>query len=259
VLFVRSTLTRTPSSHLISSYEFLPPYCADAWAYDHEILYGPGFGWFTFWSAEAALINDEDGSVNMSAVQGAQGVLGFQPPALLGAPGVVEPMVDLWRSKSSSNCAGLAYCDSDGCPASWTEYSPATVDAVLLYAHAMDAMYHTAPLRMGDPDALYAAMLQLPAFEGLTGPIQLGEDGDQLGRFTLVNLHFFTGADSSCKRRRQLASSSISLTETRVAYIAVGEYDSLTRRLTVSIARHTHVHLHVACSVLSGLHCPSSR
>ena len=99
----------------------------------------------------------------MSAVQGAQGVIGFRPSALLGAPEVVEPMVDLWRSKSSSNCAGLAYCDSDGCPASWTEFSPPTVDAVLPYAHAMDAPYHTTPLSMGDPDLLYAAMLQLPS------------------------------------------------------------------------------------------------
>ena len=159
-------------------------------------------------------------------------------------------MVDLWRSKSSSNCAGLAYCDSDGCPASWTEFSPPTVDAVLLYAHAMDALYHTAPLSMGDPDLLYAAMLQLPAIEGLTGPIQLGDDGDRLARFTLVNLQIFTGADSSCERRRRLASS-ISLSETRVAFMEVGEYDSLTRRLTVS-AVHAHAHA-CACTLRPAL------
>ena len=97
----------------------------------------------------------------MSAVDGAKGVLGVSQSALMGDAGVVDPLVDLWRSKSSSNCAGLAYCDSDGCPGSWTEYSPTTVDAVLMYAHAMDALYRNAPLSMGDPDALYAAILNL--------------------------------------------------------------------------------------------------
>ena len=216
-----------------------------AWVFDHEILYGPGYGYFTFWPGERMLHN-QDGSVNMSAVQGAKGVLGLRPSALMGAPGVVEPIVDLWRTKSSSNCAGLAYCDSDGCPASWTEYSPPTVDAVLLFAHAMDALYRTAPLSMGDPDALFAAMLQLPAFEGVTGPVQLGDDGDVLARHTLVNLQMFTGADIPCERRRQL-ESSISLPETRVAFFEVGEYDSLTRRLTVSIVHVVHTR-----AVLSG-------
>merc|ERR1719272_2141065 len=99
---------------------------------------------------------------------------------------------------------------------------------------------------MRDPDALFAAMLQLPAFEGVTGPVQLGDDGDVLARHTLVNLQMFTGADIPCERRRQL-ESSISLPETRVAFFEVGEYDSLTRRLTVSIVHVVHTR-----AVLSG-------
>ena len=173
----------------------------------------------------------------MSAVEGAKGVLGFSQSALMGDAG--DRLVDLWRSKSSSNCAGLSYCDSDGCPASWTEFSLPTVDAVLLYAHAMDALYRTAPLSMGDPDALFAAMLQLPVFEGVTGPVQLGDDGDnKLARFRLVNLQALTGPDICEQRRRRLASS-ISLPESRVAFVRVGEYDSFTRHLEVSSA---HVH-----------------
>jgi len=106
----------------------------------------------------------------------------------------------------------------------------------------MDALYRTAPLSMGDPDALYAAMLQLPVFEGVTGPVQLGDDGDRLARFTLVNLQMLTGTDigaDMCERRRRRLASSIILPETRAAFIEVGEYDSLTGRLTVSCA---HVH-----------------
>ena len=207
-----------------------------AWAYDHQILSGPGYGWITFWASEEALHND-DGGVNASAIKGAEGLLGLRPSALLGAPEVVQPMVDLWRSMSSSDCAGPAYCDSDGCPASWPEYSPTTVDAVLLYAHAMDALYRTAPLSMGDPDALYAAMLQMPTFEGLTGPVKLGDDGDRLAPFTLVNLQISTGAaDNPCERpRRRQLGSSINLPTTRVAFRKVGQYDSLTKRLTVSL------------------------
>ena len=224
--------------HLSSiSHEFWPARCTDAWAYDHEILYGPGFGYVTFWPGEESLHN-EDGSVNMSAVEGAKGVLGLRPTGLKGDRGVVEPIVDLWLSKSSPSCAGLSYCDADGCPASWTEHSAPTVDAVLLYAHAMDALYRTAPLSMGDPDALFAAMLQLPVFEGVTGPVQLGDDGDKLARFQLVNLQALTGPDICEQRRRRLASS-ISLPESRVAFVRVGEYDSFTRHLEVSSA---HVH-----------------
>ena len=128
---------------------------ADAWAHDHQTLYGPGYGWVTFWPDEDALYN-EDGSANTSAVLGAHGVLGLRPSALVGTDEVVQPMVNLWSAKSSSTCDGLAYCDSDGDPTSWTEYSPTTVDAVLLYAHAMDALRRTDPLSMGNPDLLYA-------------------------------------------------------------------------------------------------------
>lgn len=206
-----------------------------AWSYDHGVLSGPGFGWMTFSNNLDDLFHNEDGSVNTSAIKGAEGLLGLRPPALLGNPGVVKPMVDLWRAKSHSNCHGLQYCDSDGCPGSWTEYSPTTVDAVLLYAHAMDYLYRQAPLSMGDPDALYAAMLNLPALQGLTGPIKLGDDGDRLARFTLVNLQVSIGvADSSCalRQRRQLGTS-VNLLKTMATFVDVGEYDSLTKLLTV--------------------------
>ena len=140
-----------------------------AWAYDHGILFGPGFGWATYWADESSLHND-DGSVNASAVNGAQGVLGLRPGSLSGADEVVKPMVDLWRGASSSNCQGLAYCDEDGDPATWPSYAVTAVDAVLMYAHAMDALLRVAPQSMGNPDALYATMLTMAPFEGLAGP-----------------------------------------------------------------------------------------
>ena len=49
-----------------------------AWSFDHETLYGPGYGWVSFWPGEAALHNP-DGSVNTSALQGAEGLISLHP------------------------------------------------------------------------------------------------------------------------------------------------------------------------------------
>ena len=207
-----------------------------AWSYDHGILSGPGFGWMTFSKNLDDLFHNEDGSVNTSAIRGAEGLLGLRPAALLGASGTVNPMVDLWRAHSHTNCHGIKYCDSDGCAGTWTESSPTTVDAVLMYAYAMDTLYKNAPLSVQDPDALYAAILNLPAVQGLTGPIQVGANGDRLARFTLVNLQVAIGAaDSSCElRQRRQLGVSVDLLKTSASFVEVGEYDAITKLLTVS-------------------------
>ena len=202
-----------------------------AWAYEHKILYGPGYGWFNTWFTEVALHND-DGSVNTSAVLGAEGMIGLTNPDIADDTLLGQRMVELWRGASSSNCQGRVYCDADGDPATWTNLSPSIVDAVLLYAHAMDALQRTAPQSMEDPDALYEAMLQLPAFDGLAGPFTLNPDGDRLGRSMLINLQICSGGDN-CARRRRLDSSSISLAQTSASTVEVGVYDALTRNLTV--------------------------
>lgn len=207
-----------------------------AYAYDHKILYGPGFAFFSFWATVDAFSND-DGSTNTSAVQGAEGLLGLLPTVSAGGSTVAERMIELWRGASSTNCEGLAYCDADGDAASWTDYSAVSVDAVLLYAQAMDRLLLNEPQRMDDPDALYETMLQLPVFDGLAGPVHLGPDGDRLGRFQLINLHICQdGDDGRCGRRRQL-SSSISLSQTFAAFVEVGDYDTLTRNMTVRASR----------------------
>ena len=79
-----------------------------AYVYDHKILYGPGFAFFSFWPTEDAFLND-DGSTNISAVQGAEGLLGLLPATRVGGSTVAERMVELWRGASSTNCEGLAY------------------------------------------------------------------------------------------------------------------------------------------------------
>ena len=183
---------------------------------------------------------NDDNSVNISAVKGAEGIIGLRPAALSSST-IVQQMVDLWRQASSSDCdAGLAYCDADGDPTTWPEYAPSVVDAVLLYAHAMDALRRTAPSSMGDPDALYAAMLNLSAFEGMTGPVHLGPDGDGLGKLALVNLQTCIDGEQglqSCGGRRRLTSSSISLSSTVMAFVEVGMYDANSNNLTVR-SRH---------------------
>ena len=103
-----------------------------------------------------------------------------------------------------------------------------------MYAHGMDALQRDTPQSMDNPDALYAAILALPTFDGLAGPVTLGADGDRLGRFEVVNFQVCSGgADSRCGQRRRL-SSAISLSQTVAAFVKVGAYETLTRNLTVS-------------------------
>ena len=103
-----------------------------------------------------------------------------------------------------------------------------------MYAHGMDALQRDSPQSMDNPDALYAAILALPTFDGLAGPVTLGADGDRLGRFEVVNFQVCSGgADSRCGQRRRL-SSAISLSQTVAAFVKVGAYETLTRNLTVS-------------------------
>ena len=87
-------------------------------------------------------------------------------------------------------------------------------------------------------------MTLLAAFEGLTGSVRLGSDGDRLARFTLVNLYVCTTKDDSRCGRRRLASpgSTLSLEQTRAAFVTVGEYDSITQDLTVRPACHAMFH-----------------
>ena len=204
-----------------------------AYAYDHKILYGPGFAFISAWATEQAFNND-DGSVNTSAVLGAEGLIGMRPPPLARDSAVAERMVELWRAASSTHCDGLAYCDADGDPARWVDYSSNAVDAVLLYAHGMDALQRDAAQSIDDPDALYAAILALPSFDGLAGPVTLGPDGDRLGRYEVVNFQVCSGgANSRCGRRRLQLGSSISLSQTVATFVTVGAYDTLTRNLTV--------------------------
>ena len=197
-----------------------------AWASDHDLLFGPGYGWVTFWASEGSMVN-ADGSTNASAVKGAEGLIGLMPSTLSGADAVVEPLVQGWRRASSSSCNGVAYCDADGDATSWPGYSATIVDAVLVYAHAMDRLRLSAPQSMGDADALYAAILKLPAFEGAAGPVHLGSDGDRLGRLKVINMQMAVG------QRRRLASS-VSLGEVIAAFVEVGDYDALTKNMTVS-------------------------
>jgi len=89
-----------------------------AYAYDHKILFGPGFALLSSWASEQSFNND-DGSVNTSAVQGAEGLIGLRPPTLVHDSAVAERMVELWRAASNTYCDGMSYCDADGDPARW--------------------------------------------------------------------------------------------------------------------------------------------
>ena len=127
-------------------------------------------------------------------------------------------------------CGGLAYCDADGDPTSWSEYSPSAVDAVLLYA--ADAV-----LRAGgdahDPDLLYQTMLAMPSFEGVAGRVVLDEYGDRL------RLPAVQSADRLGPRRRRWARGASALDVDRprhVGGVRRGGLVRCARNLTVDVA-----------------------
>ena len=206
-----------------------------AFLHEQRVLSGPGYGYITLWMSQDVFLNNAS-SVNTSAVYGAEGVLALTPSALVGLPSVVEPIVERWDVAARAACDGLAYCDADGDPTSWSEYSASAVDAVLLYAHAADAV-----LRAGgdahDPDLLYQTMLAMPSFEGVAGRVVLDEYGDRLGGFQLYNLQIGSGLGGGGGRppERRRLSTSIGL-DMSAAYVEVGSYDALTQNLTVDVA-----------------------
>lgn len=204
-----------------------------AWSFDNDVLYGPGFGWISFWPSEEALHN-ADGGYNASALQGAEGLISI----LLSfdtSRDVLKSLVSLWSQASSSECDGSQYCDADGDPETWPEYAANGADAVLLYAHAMDQLRRTAPLSMDDPDVLYETMKQLPPFEGMTGLVSLDDTGDKHSRLTIVNLQMCGSSNGECGLRRRL--SSVFKAEFFFRFVKISaEYDSLTEKLTVSLA-----------------------
>ena len=201
-----------------------------AWSFDHETLYGPGYGWVSFWPGEAAF-HSPDGSVNTSALQGAEGLISLHP-TFDTSRAVTKSMVDMWRQVSSSECDGIAFCNADGDPNTWPAYAANAVDAVLLYAHAMDELRRTVPLSMDNPDALYETMLQLPSFEGLTGHVNLDDAGDAQGRFTFIN--FQKCAAGGCGLRRKLVSIFSAAFDFKFVELGV-VYDPLTGKMTGSL------------------------
>ena len=137
------------------------------------------------WLPESAF-NDGNGELDYYAIKGAEGYIGTSdglpirsvPEASVTAR---AEYVTRWGNVSTeAGCDRVVtlpevhvkehkqYCDMDGDPKTFPGYHMNTVDAVLLYAKAMDKdqLYLNMP---AESDKLFTSILELDSFEGLTG------------------------------------------------------------------------------------------
>eukprot|EP00966_Prymnesium_polylepis_P243686 5635168-Prymnesium_polylepis.1 len=118
-----------------------------SYIYETNQLYGAGYAWLSTWISEDMLRN-ADGSANVSAIRGAEGLLTATQHQDTSSVEFTE-YAHLWGERSSSYACQRAqdgkmrnrFCDADGDPTSMPHYALAGVDAVLLYAYAMDRIY----------------------------------------------------------------------------------------------------------------------
>ena len=144
--------------------------------------------------------------------------------------------LDLYaRSASIAACGRLGeprasqtvgYCDTDGDPRGpLFAYSAQYIDAVLTFARAADALYHSGPL---DPNELYSHIRQNATGEGVSGPIILDPySADRLGSCDILNLKVRETAVGSEKVQQQHGrQAAVALTTLEAGFVTVGTYSS---------------------------------
>ena len=171
----------------------------------------------------------DDGVVNASALYGAQGLLSFNAGSSNVEPSRSTSALygGLWAGAASfDGCStpGPRYCDSDTDLSTGMDYSYQLVDALLLYAKGMDRHLRSGG-NSSDPDGLHSAILDLPKFDGVSGEMKLGADGDALTNLPLINLQYAN------KLVRLPGSRAIMTLEPVVAH--VGYYHLATHLLDI--------------------------
>jgi len=176
----------------------------------------------------------DNGQVSASAVRGAEGVIGMEPHVdETGA--MYKSFIELWsKSASMTACKPTnathqphpldddEFCDSDGIPTTMSAPTALMVDAVILYAKAMDKIYRS---DSQSPDKLHqAALIGNATIPGHSGPITLDSFGDRLGSYEILNLKIQQGRLLRTPQERRL--SQVQLTSSSAVFQAVGTYDT---------------------------------
>ena len=229
------------------------------------------YAWVATWVTEDALRNP-DTTLNPSAVRGALGLLGVKEATDVTLPSYKEytpswakvgTVGDDWAGSKQdirfeqcgtnlTTIPGVReppYCDADADAATLNTYSAQTVDAVVVWARAMNTIYrsdacaggnstaakcsealHDEVMRLYGSGGAYAGKSgSLDNGAGVSGPITLGPDGDRRGRFQVVNLQE-TGGDFVFRRQRRLAVTLGG----RVEFVPIGTYDLATSILSMN-------------------------
>ena len=211
-----------------------------------------GYGIITNLPSLASVV-DEAGVVDVNAVYGQQGTLGFTEhyPSASESRAVSE-YIDAWTKAMPrlGNCDTTAstpyytessilgpsnldvllgttspeqkqqWCDSDGDPSTLDGFGPLWIDAAVMWAKALETVAD-----LTDAGAVYDA-IKSTRHDGVSGLVVLSQDtGDRAnGKLQLLNFQVTPPDDFQLFRRL----SSVELTGTSASYVATGEYDPLT-------------------------------
>ena len=186
-----------------------------ATAHRTQLLVGDGFAWLSAW-LDRGVTHREDSTPDEDAVRGAEGLLGVVPYIDLTTD-TYDAYADLWRASEPTmeGCVDgdpTTYCDTDGDTRTMSSWGLFQADAVLLYAKAMDTIYRLSPY---NPDAMFTALKATEPYDAISGPLEIGTDGDRVGSLELHNLQI----DEDRSLTPTLASS-------RLVTRAIGVVDS---------------------------------
>ena len=194
-------------------------------------LHGEEYAWMLSWMSDSMISLDDGSTTDLDALYGSEGALGIQESILLSSAPMPTLYAALWNPVSSlAACsdqevdAGIIYCDGDDLQG-LTEpdifnhaYHALWVDAVLTYATAIDRLLTGSAAPMVDAafyDALYNETITMPPFQGMSGLVDVGTNGDRDGSFQIKNVQILSAGRSSALaaagRRRGLSSPIVSM------------------------------------------------
>ena len=186
-----------------------------------KLLYGRGFAWITAWATHTAFYN-KDGTVNVDAVRGAEGSLGFGEGVDFSGS-VSTTYTRTWAANSNAGACSQPYhpdgpfCDGDGDPSTYLDRSAHGCDAVIGFAKAVSSLIGND--HKINASSIYRELLAMKPFDGVSGKnVTLDPvSGDRINGLWLQNMQ----VQQQHQRQRRL----IPLQAVEAKFNKVGEFD----------------------------------
>lgn len=207
-------------------------------------MHGPGYAWILSWLSDSMIFLDDSVTQDLDALYGAEGSLGIQEAVnTSSARALFSSYRSTWLHASSraactaeSIHAQEMYCDLDEDPLDIfsTTYHAIWADAVFTFATALHRLLAAGPLAHPPgtgafADALFATASSMAPFEGVSGTVAIGADGDRIGTLEVKNMQVTnynarggdrpTRASGSGAGRRELA---VPITSLLLSFVDVG-------------------------------------